>query len=73
MTLTQTQQQLSKRLAVLPLDIDQHAVAFSERLRREQGWSHSFTARVIAEYRRFLLLAATTESVSVPSEAVDQA
>ena len=73
MARTQTQQQLSKRLAVLPLDIDQHAVAFSERLRREQGWSHSFTARVIAEYRRFLLLAATTESVSVPSEAVDQA
>lgn len=46
---------------------------FSARLARENGWTRAFTARVIQEYRRFLLLAAQAGHAVTPSETVDQA
>jgi hypothetical protein len=60
-------------LRSFPLDDPSHAVPFSVRLRREQGWTREFASRVLAEYRRFLFLTATSEDLAVPSEAVDQA
>src|SRR5688572_27104267 len=45
---------------------------FSARLARENGWSRRYTARVLAEYRRFLWLAKTARRSVTPSEAVDQ-
>jgi len=55
------------------LDDPAHAVPFSVRLQREQGWSSAHTSRVLDEYRRFLFLAATSDDLMVPSDAVDQA
>lgn len=49
------------------------ALSFSERLRRENGWSASHTAAVITEYRRFLYLCAEAGHPVTPSDAVDQA
>jgi uncharacterized protein (TIGR04222 family) len=49
------------------------AERFSERLARDNGWPSAYARRVEAEYRRFLLLAATPGEFVVPSEQVDQA
>ncbi len=46
---------------------------FSTRLAKENDWSRAKTARVIYEYRRFLLLAATAGHPVSPSDEVDQA
>jgi len=43
------------------------------RLQREQGWSAVFTDRVLGEYRRFLILAATSGRSVTPSRTVDHA
>ena len=54
--------------------LDQPAVTdpFSARLAREQRWSATYTQRVIAEYKRFVLLAVTPSDGVTPSEAVDR-
>ena len=59
-------------LGRLSLDDPSHAVPFTERLRREHDWSVAYTARVLDEYRRFLLLVTTHDDLMVPSDAVDQ-
>lgn len=46
---------------------------FGSRLAEENGWSRGFAAKVEAEYRRFLYLAATGQADVTPSDAVDQA
>lgn len=46
---------------------------FATRLARENGWSHAYAARVIFEYRRFLLLTQHAGHPVTPSEEVDQA
>src|SRR5687767_7214616 len=45
---------------------------FEPRLRRENGWSAAFARRAIAEYRKFLVLAATARHPVSPSDVVDQ-
>jgi hypothetical protein len=67
-----TERDLWRRLDAFELDSGGGAKAFSARLAREQGWSAEFTRRAIAEYKRFLLLAATGEEPSTPSEIVDK-
>lgn len=58
------------RYAVGPADAD---LSFEQRLARENGWSPMFAERVMAEYRRFCLLAVCAEQEVTPSDAVDQA
>src|SRR6185436_12357785 len=53
-----------------PPDCD---LPFGARLARENGWSLPFAARVIAEYKRFVFLAATAPHPVTPSDSVDQA
>jgi len=73
MAMTVGQVHLWTELESLELDHPMHEPSFSERLRQEHGWTTSFASRVVGEYRRFLLLAATEETLMVPSDAVDQA
>jgi len=73
MALVHAQERLWARLDSFPLDIASHPVPFTERLQREQNWPADFARRVVFEYRRFILLAATADAVVVPSDAVDQA
>lgn len=47
-------------------------LTFARRLSRETGWSQDFTRRAIAEYRRFLYLAARAGHPVTPSEEVDE-
>jgi hypothetical protein len=49
------------------------AFPFSARLARENDWSRDHARRVIAEYKRFVWLAARAGHPVTPSEAVDQA
>lgn len=53
-------------------DEPDHPFSFSRLLARENGRSASFTARAIAEYRRFLYLAVATDHEVTPSEVVDR-
>lgn len=46
---------------------------FTQRLAKENGWSVTYTLRVINEYRRYLFLTASAGHVVCPSEDVDQA
>ena len=73
MAMTVEQVRLWTELECFPLDNPTHDPSFSERLRREHGWTIPFASRVVREYQRFLLLAATAETLMVPSDAVDQA
>jgi hypothetical protein len=44
-----------------------------DKLAYDNGWDRSFAERVLAEYRRYVYLAATAEHVVVPSDQVDAA
>jgi uncharacterized protein (TIGR04222 family) len=56
-----------------PLD-DPHAeITFSRKLSAKQNWSPFFTERVVAEYRKFLLLCCISPNGASPSQAVDEA
>ena len=48
------------------------APPFAKRLSRENGWSIHYTARAIAEYNRFVYLAAVSPTPVTPSEVVDK-
>jgi hypothetical protein len=45
---------------------------FSEKLRKDHGWSREFTHRAIDEYKRFIILLATCSEEVTPSTIVDQ-
>ena len=47
--------------------------AFAGRLAGEHGWTMPFTLEVLREYRRFLVLAATSTQSVTPSRTVDAA
>ncbi|MGL6074539.1 MAG: TIGR04222 domain-containing membrane protein [Fimbriiglobus sp.] len=49
------------------------ALSFAARLARENGWSRSYTNRVIREYKRFVYLTATAHHSVTPSVQVDAA
>ena len=64
---------LWQRLAAFEFDKGQPRLCFAERLARENGWSSGFAQRVLAEYRRFIYLAAAAGHPVSPSDEVDQA
>jgi hypothetical protein len=64
---------LRERIEFFQLDDPESSLPFTSRLAREQGWTHAFAARVVAEYRRFLYLAMVAGHPVTPSEEVDQA
>ncbi len=52
---------------------DDAKLSFAGRLARENGWSDTYTVRVIEEYKRFCFLAVVAGHPVTPSDAVDQA
>jgi hypothetical protein len=48
-------------------------LTFTDRLARDNGWTFEFAERVVEEYRRFVVLAATAGHPVTPSEEVDRA
>jgi hypothetical protein len=61
------------RLEAMQVDPPDASTTFAERLARENGWSLALAEAVIAEYRRFLYLAARAGHPVSPSAAVDKA
>jgi hypothetical protein len=60
------------RLLTLDFDAASAALPFSARLARDNGWSHTFAARAIEEYRKFCFLAVHAGHPVTPSDEVDQ-
>ncbi len=73
MAMTNEQRDLLTRIESLTLDQPGASLAFSARLARENGWSRDVARRVVAEYRRFVFLAAVAGHPVTPSDEVDQA
>ncbi len=61
------------KLEGFQLDDKNAVLDFSTRLAGENGWSRAYTAFVIQEYKRFLLLAVHAGHPVTPPDAVDQA
>jgi hypothetical protein len=68
-----TDADLYARLLAFAVDEGTPALTFEARLARENGWGPDYARRVVAEYRRFVFLAATAGHTVCPSEQVDQA
>jgi uncharacterized protein (TIGR04222 family) len=66
--MTPTDQTLLRRISEFAIDA---GGSFDDRLVRETGWRPEYATRVLAEYRRFLFLAATSAVPVCPSEEVD--
>lgn len=60
-------------LAAMRIEPAGASLSFPARLAREQGWTIARAEAVMAEYRRFLYLAATGDAPVTPSKAVDAA
>jgi hypothetical protein len=67
------EQSLWHKIKEFPLDDTISNFTFSDRLARENGWTKSYTLRVVEEYRKFLFLCCITETGVTPSDPVDQA
>jgi hypothetical protein len=63
---------LYQRLTAFALDDPSASFKFSNRLARENGWSLAFAKGAIAEYKKFVYLAATSPTPVTPSDIVDQ-
>lgn len=63
---------LWERIEAFSFDAGPTTYPFWTRLASENGWSTSFTARVITEYRRFVCLAVVAGHQVSPSDQVDQ-
>src|SRR5690349_12458859 len=70
--MTPAEAELWERIATFEFDDPTAAWPFSARVAKENGWSAGFTARALAEYRRFAFLAAAGSQPVSPSEVVDQ-
>ncbi|EDY18975.1 conserved hypothetical protein [Chthoniobacter flavus Ellin428] len=64
---------LWSKLREFRIDTPDTTFHFATRLANENGWTPSFTVRVLEEYRRFLFLAMRAGHPVSPSDAVDQA
>lgn len=64
---------LWNKLNAFELDDPEAKFTFSQRLAKENGWSHAYAIRVIREYKKFLYLSVVYKQMLTPSEDVDQA
>ena len=61
-----------ERIQAFRFDEGNPTFPFVSRLARENGWTHSYAARTISEYRRFVALALVAGHPVSPSDPVDQ-
>lgn len=69
--MTPAQRDRWTKIEAFSFDRDGSAATFESRVMREAGWTRAAAARAIAEYRRFLLLAAEAGHPVSPSPTVD--
>jgi uncharacterized protein (TIGR04222 family) len=61
------------RIEAFDVDGEERDLPFASRLAREQGWTREYADRVVLEYKRFMFLAACSNTPRCPSEDVDAA
>lgn len=71
--MTPEQQTLYQRICDFEFDSPSVHFRFNDKLAQENGWTATYTSRVIDEYRRFAFLAVAAGHPISPSDAVDQA
>jgi hypothetical protein len=64
---------LWEKISLFKLDELDSSFKFSNRLARENGWSITFSEKVIEEYKKFMFLCCISETGVTPSDQVDQA
>jgi hypothetical protein len=69
--MTPAQQERWQKIERFAFDRDGAVATFESRVMRDAGWTRHAARRAIAEYRRFLLLAAEAGHPVSPSPAVD--
>jgi len=67
-----TNPELWQKLKSFQVDSDAAAFPFSQRLARDNQWSHAYALEVIKEYKRFVYLAMVAGFEVTPSDEVDQ-
>jgi len=70
--MTKEQEILWEKIRTFELDDPSSALTFTDRLARENGWSHEFTLLSIDEYKKFIFLLCISEHPLTPSDQVDQ-
>src|SRR5262245_40162315 len=65
--------ELYDRIRAFSVDESQPVLSFEARLARENDWTIAFARRVVAEYKRFVVLAMTSGHAVTPSTVVDEA
>lgn len=65
--------ELYQRVQNFSLDDPEAMLPFSQKLARENRWTAQYSQRVMDEYKKFMVLAATVNHHVTPSEQVDQA
>lgn len=72
MNMTNDEKKLWDKIRMFTPDEPGSALTFSQRLARENRWTHAFALAAIEEYRRFIFLCTTSEKGATPSDQVDQ-
>ncbi len=70
--MTQDQEDLYRRIRKFELDDPTSALMFTERLARENNWSHMYAIRACDEYKKFMFLLCIAPHPLTPSDQVDQ-
>jgi hypothetical protein len=63
---------LWSRLKEFELDDSNSQLTFTDRLARENGWTHKFAVRAVLEYKKFIFLISVSNQPLTPSDEVDQ-
>jgi hypothetical protein len=63
---------LWEKIKAFELDDNNSSQTFTDRLARENGWSHEFAIRAIIEYKKFIFLICVSNQPLTPSDEVDQ-
>lgn len=71
--MTTEEQRLWNKIEQFCFDDPGTSFSFSTRLARENGWTKTYAARVVKEYKRFLFLCCVSNTGVTPSDPVDQA
>lgn len=70
--MTVNQKTLWNKINSFQLDDPESSFTFSHRLARENGWTKSYSEKVIEEYKKFIFLCCISETTVTPSDQVDQ-
>ncbi len=71
--MTPEQARLAEQISSFSIDDGPAEFTFADRLAQENGWTRSFADHVIAEYKRFVILAMLSKEQVTPSRHVDEA